>query len=144
MSGDYDAASIVGQLSGLEAQPATRVLVPPSELAERFCTDGWKPWRERGVEVTSGFCGVVSMDRDPMRGGFDEGYSWMGFLSGKGWRPLAAKGDWPYVVYMLWPAREGDQEQAAIAEYCEADLTIWRCADPLALHSLYDGLRAAP
>jgi hypothetical protein len=94
-----------------------------------------------GYEVAKGFCGYNGCNvSDPLVSGFDDGYAFMGALGARGWYALAAKGDWPYVVYLSYRPRE----PYAIAEYCEADLTVWKFPDGVAAQAFYKTLRDAP
>jgi hypothetical protein len=63
-------------------------------------------------------------------------------LQAAGRRVLVAKGDWPYVVYVRWPARGGTKE--AIAEYCEGDLTVWQFENHEQAKTFYATLRDCP
>jgi hypothetical protein len=128
----YDAASIVGQMAGLD-EPTPRT-VTPEQLAARFSTaagaqelraDPGTSTNAEGVVISRGFCGYNGeRSDDSFVSGFDDGYDFLGNLQAVGWRSLAGKGDWPYVVYVRWPARGETKE--AIAEYCEGDLTVWQ------------------
>jgi hypothetical protein len=66
----------------------------------------------------------------------------MGHLQAAGWRSLAAKGDWPHVVYLRWPATADTKE--AIAEYCEGDLTIWQFENHEQAKAFYATLSNCP
>jgi hypothetical protein len=94
-----------------------------------------------GVKSARGWCGYRGIRGDiPLLVGFDDGYEFMGYLSERGWLPLPAKGDWPYLVYML-TEHEGS---FAIAEYCEADLGVTVLPTKEQTAELYAGLRDAP
>lgn len=116
---------------GLSASP-----LPPEALIEAYCQTppgehfaaryGTKTI-ENDVERSTGFCGFLGyLDVEGARVayGFDDGYSFIGALEEGGWKALASKGDWPYLVYMLWRPT-ADSDRFAIAEYCEGDLTVW-------------------
>ena len=145
----YDAAAVVGQTAGLTS-PAEPV--PPERLIEAFCTNqphiasyvgdvGRTTVKER-VTINRGFCGYNgARNDDSLVTGFDDGYDFMGYLQDRGWRPLPAKGDWPYVVYLRWVPRDGDGTSPAIVEYCEADFTIWTFATPGDAQAHYGTLR---
>lgn len=113
--------------------------IAPEALAAQFCGD----WREEadGTRTASGFCGFTGGRGHGFDGhcGYDDGYEWMSDLLGRGWRPLPEKGDWPYLVYLSWPSAPGGRP--AIAEYCEADLTIWTFPDVAAAKLHYRGLK---
>jgi hypothetical protein len=146
----YDAASIVGQMAGLDQSPGTPVT--PEQLAARFCTmaaaqglraDPGTSTDAKGTVISRGFCGYTGESSDDfLVSGFDDGYDFMGNLEASGWRALASKGDWPYVVYMRWPARADTRE--AIAEYCEGDLTVWQFETHQQAKALYAALRDCP
>jgi hypothetical protein len=146
--GEYDAASIVGQIAGLgnsEARQADKVT--PDQLIEAFCDGGAAGLvadagvkEKDGIKTARGFCGYRGGRGDSLAVGFDDGYDFMGYLGERGWRPLASKGDWPYVVYLL---TEHDGSYA-IAEYCEADLTVTVLPTKEQTATFYDGLRDAP
>jgi hypothetical protein len=136
---DHDATTVVGQLAGTDggeqAEPIT-----PERLIGRFCSS---PVRHEGDAFSKaiGFCGYNGHNvDDAFLSGFDDGYDFMGHLGDRGWQPLHAKGDWPYVVYMAYRARE----PYAIAEYCEADLTVWTFDSGEAAQAFYRELRDAP
>jgi hypothetical protein len=146
-SGSHDAASVVAQLAGLAAGAADES-VTPEQLIERFC-DPSLPGdlvAEAGTSegpdgtVSRGHCGYVGGRGDAMVVGFDDGYDFMGYLGERGWEPLPAKGDWPYVVYLAHKARA----PYAIAEYCEADLTIWTFKTGEDAQAFYKSLKDAP
>lgn len=143
--GQHDAASVVGQMAGLGEQKEP---VPPERLIKAFCESvepglvadsGVK--QEAGRTTARGFCGYNGRDvSDPLLSGFDDGYAFMGFLEEHGWRALVAKGDWPYVVYLGYRHRP----PWAIAEYCEADLTVWTFENGEAAQAFYKTLRDCP
>lgn len=145
---DYDAASIVGKLAGLsEPDRQTPKPVEPSQLVAAFCRDDAaglvsKPGTEEanGIKTSRGWCGFRGGDGDSLKVGFDDGYDLMGYLGDRGWRALPAKGDWPYVVYMA----RVTGEVYAIAEYCEADLTVWEFPSEASLRAFYSTLKDAP
>lgn len=136
--GEYDAASVVAQLSDLTAPQDA---VGPERLVQSFFGDG-APEAKEGMSVYRGFCGYRGGTGDSLETGFDEGYDYLGYLADRGWRPLPEKGNWPYVVYLLWPVRDGGS--AAIAEYCEGDLTVWVFDTPDAAKRHYASLEDAP
>jgi hypothetical protein len=149
MSGEHDAASVAGSMAGLggEAPPEQ---VDPAKLIERFCGDEARGLaadpgtteRADGVKVSRGWCGYSGNgSHDPIEAGFDEGYDFMGTLRERGWKEMSAKGDWPYVVYMQWLGRPGE---FVIAEYCEADLTIWVFPSAESMRTHYEGLKDCP
>jgi hypothetical protein len=146
--GDYDAASIVGQLAGLgnsgDKRPDT---VTPDQLIEAFCGDGAAGLvadagvtEKDGVKTARGWCGYRGGRGDSLAVGFDDGYDFMGYLEERGWRALAAKGDWPYLVY-LGTAQDGVY---AVAEYHETDLTVTVLPTSEQATTFYKGLRNAP
>lgn len=146
--GDYDAASIVGQMAGLsgaDANPPEKVT--PDQLVEAFCGQSAAGLaadpgvtETDGVKTARGWCGYRGGRGDSLKVGFDDGYDFMGYLSERGWLPLPAKGDWPYVVYML-TKQEGSY---AVAEYCEADLVVTMLPTKEQAAAFYAGLREAP
>jgi hypothetical protein len=146
--GEHDAASIVGQLAGLgKADDKQPEKVTPDQLIEAFCGDGAAGLvadagvtENEGVRTARGWCGYRGGRGDSLAVGFDDGYDFMGYLGERGWRPLAAKGDWPYVVYML-TEHEGSY---AVAEYCEADLTVTVLPTKEQTSTFYKSLRDAP
>lgn len=160
---EHDATSVIGQIAGLTTGDKPK-RVPPSALIARFCnqaaaaglTTAHGPRRESAsnMNVSHGFCGFLGGKGDSMVTGFDEGYSFMGYLEEHGWRVLPAKGDWPYVIYMRWmpvPANLGDVvvtalpgEPETLIEYCEADLTVWQFDAYTDLLKFYATLRNIP
>jgi hypothetical protein len=123
MPGEYDAASIVGQQAGMDTPKEP---LPPAKLIERF--GGLTPddphlgtgTARRTADCQfkvhhAGYCGSGHPQ------GYDDGYDFMGDLCARGWRDMASKGDWPFVVYVWWN-KDGDY---AVAEYCEQDLNVW-------------------
>jgi hypothetical protein len=145
--GEHDAASVVGQLAGI-GQPTAAAIVTPEQLVARFCGDVAEglvaapgvTTDESGATIARGHCGYIGGRGDSMVVGFDDGYDWMGYLGERGWRDLAAKGDWPYLVYMAYV--KGDTY--AIAEYCEGDLTVWTFPTAIAATAFYRGLKDCP
>jgi hypothetical protein len=136
---DHDAASVVGQMAGLgdELRPPPKP-VPPGRLIAAFCGN-------EANGVATGFCGYNGTGGDTLTSGFDDGYSFLGWLQERGWRSLHAKGDWPYLVYMAWTGpTEGVGEVLAIAEYCEADLTVWTFETRDELKAHYASLKDCP
>jgi hypothetical protein len=146
----YDVASIVGRMAGLDE--STRTPVTPEQLVAHFCTpavaqgliaDPGTRTNAKGIIVSRGFCAYNGQrSDDPFVSGFDDGYDFMGNLEASGWRVLAAKGDWPLVVYMRWPA-SGDTKEA-IAEYREGDLTVWQFENHEQAKTFYASLRDCP
>lgn len=163
----HDAASIVGRMAGLGDQEP-KPPVTPSQLVQRFCADtsamraaaagdaSAAEVRERLKDMSPdppvgdrsdaksltryrGFCGYMGGRGDMMVTGFDDGYTFMGYLGERGWRDLPRKGDWPYVVYLRWPAR--DDEPETIIEYCEADLTVWQFDNHDAAVAFYNTIK---
>jgi hypothetical protein len=136
----HDSASIAALLAGLTADQEEPL--GPEALARLYCdgcphelvADPGRSEREDGTRVARGFCGFNGSF------GYDDGYSFMGDLEARGWRPLPSKGDWPYLVYMAWV--QGGV--IAIAEYCEADLTVWVFADQAAASAHLRTLRDCP
>ena len=112
---------IVGVLGGLTESAPQGGPLTPAALIETYCrpgmASGWSSTEREHSTLHAGFCGY-----DGQRG-FDDGYDWMAHLEASGWRPEARSGDWPYVVYMLWPALSSDQRYA-IAHYCEGDFAV--------------------
>lgn len=137
MSGPAD---VVGSIALLYDELAPRVT--PDALVEAFC-----PRVEGDSEVTtaSGFCGFTGGKGHGFEGGvgYDDGYDFLADLTapGRGWAPVPEKGDWPYVVVIAYPAKPPDVP--ALAQYCEADLTVWR-GPALALKAIYRDLRDCP
>ena len=143
---DYDKASLVAQLAGA-TEPATEP-VTPEQLIKRFCAPSLSgdlvaaagTTREDGATVSRGHCGYIGGRGDSMVVGFDDGYSFMGYLGDRGWTALHEKGDWPYVVYLAYAPRE----PYAIVEYCEADLTVWTFETGEDAQAFYKSLKDAP
>ncbi len=143
----YDVASIVGQMAGLDE--STHEPVTPAQLVERFCTaeaaqglvaDPGTGTNAEGIITSRGFCGYNgARSADSFVTGFDDGYDFMGNLEAARWRSLTAKGDWPLVVYMRWPAITDTKE--AIAEYLEGDLTVWQFENHEQAERFYTTLR---
>jgi hypothetical protein len=142
----YDANSLAAQLAGM-TEPA-KELVTPEQLIERFCdpslsgdlvAEAGTAERPHGT-VSRRHCGYAGGRGDSIVVGFDDGYDSIGYLGDRGWEPLPAKGDWPYVVYLAYKPRE----PYAIAEYCEADLTVWTFTTGEAAHAFYRSLKDAP
>lgn len=108
--------------SGEPPSPAARPMTP-AVLIDTYCQPG----------MPSGFCaserrahsgwhaGFVGWTGGPR--GYDDGYSYMEALIGAGWLPRPEIGDWPYVIYLVWPARASDPRYA-IAHYCEGDFGV--------------------
>jgi hypothetical protein len=148
---DYDAAAIVGQFAGLDDKETSAALTP-STLIKRFCgtevsavySQSHAPQRDEALDamVSRGFCGYIGGLGEPLDTGFGDGWEFMGYLQSRGWRPLPTKGDWPYLAYLHWPARDGEPE--AIISYCEADLTVWQFTSHEAANVFYRSLEAAP
>jgi hypothetical protein len=149
--GEHDAASIVGLLAGLtggeDQTPPEKVT--PAQLVKAFCgddaaglaADPGVTEQDGGVTSARGWCGYRGIREDnPLLVGFDDGYEFMGYLSERGWLPLPAKGDWPYLVYML-TEQDGSY---AVAEYCEADLVVTMLPTQEQTAAFYAGLREAP
>lgn len=137
----HDAASVVGQMAGLGAKPAPEP-VTPEQLAKAFTTNvpeglvgqtGAERDDAKRCTIYRGFCGYSGGRGDSLETGFDDGYDFMGYLEGHGWQALAAKGDWPYVVYVAYKARE----PYAIASYVECDFTLWIFDDGQAAQAFY-------
>lgn len=149
MSGEHDVTSVVGQMAGLSGDTSgERSLWPPDKLVRRFCgseASGLvaRPGTvtEDGIAKSSGWCGFTGARSDnALVSGFDDGYDFMGAMAQHGWSPISEKGDWPYVVCLKW----NGAGVHALAEYCEADLTIWVCDTPELARSVYDGMRDIP
>lgn len=165
-----DAASIVGRMAGLGAEDPPPAPVPPSALVARFCGDTGAMMRKaeeagstaeardmlkdmspdapkgarsdaKGYTRFKGFCGYGGGRGDMLVTGFDDGYSFMGYLGERGWRSLHAKGDWPYVVWMRWPGSDGEPE--TLIEYCEADLGVWQFDNHEAAVKFYNSIKEA-
>ena len=145
----YDAASIVGQMAGLDDSKPKHIT--PAQLAASFCTaaaqglraDPGTTTNPEGIITSRGFCGYNGERSDnPLVCGFDDGYDFMGNLQAAGWRALPSKGDWPYVVYLRWSATADTKE--AIAEYCEGDLTVWQFESHQQAKTFYATLHACP
>lgn len=141
MSGQHDAASVVGAMSGLGSTGRGQGDKPvsPTDLAGRFCTERQPEVdAERGITTYKGWCGYTgARGTDPMRVGFDDGYDFLGGMADRGWTPISEKGSWPLVVFMRW-GRNGEN---AIAEYCEADVTIYVYDSEAAMRQHYTELR---
>ena len=144
--GDHDYASLAGQLAGTSA--GAMETVTPERLIARFCDASLSGdlVAEAGTAdqpygtVSRGHCGYIGGRGDSIAVGFDDGYDFMGYLGERGWSPLPAKGDWPYVVYLAYKARA----PYAIAEYCEADLTVWTFKTGEDAQAFYKSLSDAP
>jgi hypothetical protein len=144
---DHDAASVVAQMAGLDRGDPKR-FVTPTQLIGRFCDESlsgdlvaWAGTRqEDGMTVSKGFCGFMGGRGDGLVTGFDDGYSFMGYLGERGWSALAAKGDWPYVVYLAFVPKT----PYAIAGYCEGDLTVWQFPDGERAREFYRDLKDCP
>ncbi len=150
MTGDHDAASTVGRQAGLGEPGQAKGRLRPAELVTRFCGEEARGLRsdpgtvqESGYKVNRGWCGFNgTRSDDPLISGFDDGYEFMGALAERGWRELPAKGDWPLVVYMAWV--DPVSAKRALAEYCEADLTVWEFDTEEAFKRVYATLRDCP
>lgn len=128
MSSHIDAvAGMVGMVP--DKEPLT-----PDQLIERFCDR--KIVAHGAVKARGGFCGWSGQGSL----GYDDGYYFMGDLEARGWRSIAEKGDWPYVVYMRW-AKDGEY---AVCEYCEADFSIWVFDDGAKAQAFVKTLRDCP
>lgn len=146
--GDHDAASVVGQMAGLNSHSGSRPeKVTPDKLIEAFCGEsaaGRIPdpgvTAKDDVKTARGHCGYVGGRGDSLMTGFDDGYDFMGYLGERGWKPLYEKGDWPYVVFMLTK----HDESYAVAEYCEGDLVVKVLPTQEKTTAFYEGLRDAP
>lgn len=146
---EHDAASNVGRLAGLTEASTP---VPPSALIARFCGDaaaagmthahGLRRDDKHNAMKARGFCGFMGGRGDSLVTGFDDGYDFMGFLGDRGWRDLPAKGDWPYVVWMRWPASKDEPD--TLIEYCEADLSVWQFDARDAAQAFYKAIKDAP
>ena len=130
----YDAASVVARLASLIPDAPASEFVTPEQLVSHFCltvlepcsrSHGWQPLKGRpGTRRATGFCGFSGGRSDQLETGFDDGYDYMGYLDERGWRALDGIGDWPYNVWLFWPARDG--QPTALAQYIEGDLTVWQ------------------
>ncbi len=145
--GDYDAASIIGRLAGLSTGEPEPDRVTPDQLVHAFCGEsatgmvGARGSAEKdGIKTSRGWCGYCGGRGDSLETGFDDGYDFMGYLGDRGWSALAAKGDWPFVVYMAVWVVDG----FAVAEYCETDLTITELPGAEQFRLFYAALRDAP
>jgi hypothetical protein len=145
--GSHDAASVAMQLADVSTGPAQEP-VTPERLVEWFCdpslsgdlvANAGTTDRPDGT-VSRGHCGYVGGRGDSMVVGFDDGYDFMGYLGERGWQPLPAKSDWPYVVYLAYTPRE----PYAIAQYCEADLTVWTFTTGEAAQAFYKAIEDVP
>jgi len=124
-------ADVVAALAGLGGQPAADgAPVTPQALIDLYCQrgmqSGWRSERRESSMFNAGFCGFDG------RRGYDDGHGLIENLAAGGWRPLPELGDWPLMVFLLWPARSSDA-RFAIAHYCEGDLAI----------EVFDGKHAA-
>lgn len=137
---EHDAASVVGGMAGLVEGPPKKK-VTPERLIQRFCG---QPSKADGVTTYRGHCGYTGGSGDSMKVGFDDGYDFMGYLSERGWRAMPAKGDWPYVVYMVWPGGAGEGKTPILVEYLEADFTLWEFETHDSAKAHYAGLRDCP
>ena len=146
--GDHDHLSIAGQIAGAGAPAGSnRDPITPEQLIEAFCGE-----RAAGLvadpgitgadgrRTARGWCGYRGGRGEGLAVGFDDGYDFLGRLSDRGWRPLPEKGDWPYVVYLLATFDGGH----AVAEYCEADLTVTILPTKDELASFLGELRDTP
>jgi hypothetical protein len=140
---EHDAASIVGQLAGLNSGNPSVSPVIPEDLISRFCDDRAEGLRadpgttvDAGTTINRGWCGYIGGRGESMAVGFDDGYDFLGFLGDHGWKPLSAKGNWPYVVYLA----TRDEDHWVVAGYCEADLTVWQFSTEGDFRNFYEGL----
>jgi hypothetical protein len=93
------------------------------------------------VTKSEGFCGYIGGSGDELVTGFDDGYTFMGYLQERGWRALHGKGNWPYVVVLRYVAEPG---RHVLARYIEADFTVWIADTPEALRAGHAALPDAP
>ena len=145
--GEYDAASLVGRMAGLSGRDPAPDRVTPAQLVVAFCgerADGMTADRgtseKDGVKTSRGWCGLRGGRGESLAVGFDDGYDFLGYLGDRGWTPLPAKGDWPYVVYLATRVNE----TYAIASYCETDLTVSEFPSKAKFDEFYAGLKDAP
>jgi hypothetical protein len=113
---------LIARMVGLDqAQPEQ--LLTPDFLITTYCAPGMRTGfreaeRREHSDWQAGFIGWTSGEH-----GYDDGYSYMEALIASGWLPRPELGDWPYVIYLIWPARPTDPRYA-IAHYCEGDFGI--------------------
>jgi hypothetical protein len=131
MGDRYDAHSILGRFGGLDDSDVRIQEWSPKTLINRFCSAEAADLTpkygtivtDEGILVGSGRCGFNGLRSDVgLISGFEDGYDFMGQLNEHGWRDLPSRGDWPYVVYMLWLKQA---EPPALCCYCEADFNCW-------------------
>jgi hypothetical protein len=114
-------------------------VVTPEQLIASFGRETARN-DEKGYTVHKGFCGYSGGGGDLLETGFDDGYFFMGYLEDHGWRGIAEKGDWPYIVYLRW-SHDGVE---AIASYVEGDFKCWVFDNFAAAKALYDSLEDCP
>lgn len=130
----YDGASVVARLAGLVPDAPESEFVTPERLVSCFCNAALRPVADHpGASRARGFCGFNGSRGGPLETGFDDGYDYLGYLDEHGWRALDDVGNWPYDVWVFWPARDG--QPATLAQYLEGDLTVWQFES-------YDGVKA--
>ncbi len=105
--------------------PKAPAIVTVADLIERFCDVRAvgalaEAVEEDGRRSCQGFCGYEGGEGYGLEIGFEEGYDFLDYMAARGWRPLAAKGEWPYVIYLA----PQDPKVIALVEYCEGQLTI--------------------
>lgn len=104
----------------------TAAELTPATLIERYCGPELESsWHHEKRDHSEWFAGAASyaMCCGLEHEGYDDGYEFMYALENGGWRPMAEYGDWPYVVYLWWPALPSDPRYC-IAHYCEGDFGI--------------------
>lgn len=103
-------------------EPPPAPQLTPAILIERYCTpaqeSSWHRETREHSEWYAGFIGWCGGDH-----GYDEGYSYMDALHTGGWRLMAEYGDWPYVIYLYWPAQQSF-DKPCVAHYCEGDFAV--------------------
>ena len=122
------------------APPSNLPALPPAHLLKTYCQPGMaggfraSERRERS-EWHAGFIGWTG---GPL--GYDEGHSYAEALIGAGWLARPEIGAWPYVIYLVWPARPS-HPRYAIAHYCQGDFGVEVFDDRSAIVALLRSLR---
>jgi hypothetical protein len=118
----------------------------PAILIERYCKPTMESsWHRETREHSEWFAGGISyaMCCGLEHEGYDEGYEYMYALIEGGWRMMSEFGDWPYVIYLYWPAQES-YDKPCIAHYCEGDFGIEVFDSIHSLRAALKDLRPAP
>jgi hypothetical protein len=130
-------SSHIDAIAGMAGMTDQKQPFPPATLVSRFCQSVETDNLQHGAVLQGrGFCGWTGQGSL----GYDDGYYFMGDLEERGWRAIASRGDWPYVVYCWW-AKDGEY---AVCEYCEADFSIWVFNDIEKARAFVKTLRECP